>query len=171
MPYNRDAAFERKFERQIKTRLGQYFIGRDVVLDLREATDFAIFIIKPVKVAARLRRFEYYKYKDQFTLRWSRPSGVMTEIDKIREGLVEYIIYGFVDQKERKILSYFIGDLKIFREYEPKPIEIFPNNPPDSELAAYELKNMPEGFLLYQYPKQRETVGVNGFFVGNLYEG
>jgi len=83
----------------------------------------------------------FKKYPKQFTIRWERPSGVKTEIHKIRKGLVNYILYGFVNEDEGKITQYFIGDLELFRLHEPNPVGIFNNNLPDSKLAVYNLIN------------------------------
>ena len=116
MGYSHDICLERKFSKQIKAILGCQFITQVVDHDLHNATDFETFIVKPFTVGARLRRMRYYNFKDEFTLRWSRPSGVPTEIDKVRSGLVDYILYGFVNQEETKIIQYFIGDLALFRQ-------------------------------------------------------
>lgn len=150
--YDNDIRLEMKFARQIKGILGMYFIRQDVEADTMEATDFLIFHIKPIKVAARLRTFAYLeRYPDEFTIRYSRPSGVPTEIHKIRQGLVDYLFYGFVNDTEDKIIKYFIGDLGIFRNQEPKPIVIKRNIDRSSELAAYSLKSLPKLFILKQY--------------------
>lgn len=96
---------------------------------------------------------EQPKYADDFTIRWSRPSGVDTEYQKIIKGLVDYILYGFIDQGEEKIISYFIGDLKVFRDSGVKPFQIKPNNPPDSEFAIFRLKDFPQDFVIKKWQK------------------
>jgi len=133
MGYATDIGLELRFTKTIKGILGNCFIVQDPQHDRQEGTDFEIFTVQPFKVGVRLRRFAYLdRYGNEFTLRWSRPSGVPTEIDKVRSGLVDYILYGFVDAEERHILQYFIGDLNVFRANEPSPLGIFPNVPPDS---------------------------------------
>jgi len=150
--YDHDICLERKFARQIKAILGCQFITQSVDHDLHNGTDFEIFIVKPFTVGVRLRRVGYYqRFKNEFTLRWSRPSKVPTEIDKVRAGLVDYILYGFVNAEESKIVQYFIGDLAVFREHEPKPTGIFDNRPPDSQLAAYQLSSLPAAFLVKRW--------------------
>jgi hypothetical protein len=147
--YAHDITLEHRFAKTIKSILGNYFIGQDPVHDKKQATDFEIFTVQPFTVGVRLRRYEYLRrYGNEFTIRWSRPSGVLTEIDKIRAGLVDYILYGFVDEDERRIVQYFIGDFSVFRAQEPEPIAIFPNNPPDSELAVYKLGQFPKAFVV-----------------------
>lgn len=150
--FRRDMDLEIKFSRTIKGILGQFFFTKDITADLKQGTDFLILSLNPVKVAVRLRNFKnIFKYSDQFTIRWSRPKGTKTEIDKIREGLVDYIFYGFVDEYKRNLIRYFIGDLKIFRKCNPKPFEIHWNNPPDSELAAFRISDLPSEFILHRY--------------------
>lgn len=153
--YEKDIRLEILFSRTIKAILGMYFFSQDVNYDRQLATDFVIFKIPDmeIRVGVRLRRYEYFlKYPKQFTIRWERPSGVKTEIHKIREGLVNYILYGFVDEQEKKLLQYFIADLEVFRLHEPIPIGIFNNNPPDSKLAAYNVTQFPKEFILKWYP-------------------
>lgn len=150
--YQSDRAIEDKFSKTIKAILGNQFFVKDVEADLRQGTDFLTYNIKPFRVAVRLRRFPIYlKYPDDFTIRWSRPSGVKTEIHKINEGLVDYLLYGFIDEKETKIIKYFIGCLSVFRNSNIKPISIISNNPPDSCLAVYKKSQLPISFILKLY--------------------
>ncbi len=153
MGYEHDIGLEQKHAKMIKAILGTVFIGQDSFADKHQGTDFAIFSVTPFSVGARLRRHCYMeRYGDEFTIRWSRPSGVPTEIDKIRQGLVDYIFYGFVDETEAKIVRWFVGDLRVFREAEPPPCAVLPNDPPDSRLAAYKIAQCPEGFIVQRWP-------------------
>jgi len=154
--FETDSKLEYKFARTIKSILGNQFIVKDINADLNAGTDFLVFRLEPIRVACRLRRFEYLKYNSDFTIRWSRPSGVDTEYQKIIKGLVDYILYGFIDQAEEKIVSYFIGDLKVFRASGVKPFRIKPNNPPDSELAIFRIKDLPENFTIKQFKGDRK---------------
>jgi len=149
--YNKDRALEDRFAKTIKAILGNQFIIKDDWMDKKEGTDFIVYSITSIKVAVRLRRFDYIKYKNEFTLRWSRPSGVKTEYQKIKEGLVDFILYGFIDLSEKSIIHYFIGDLTIFRKANIKPYLIKPNNPYDSELAIFRLSDCPNGFIIKLY--------------------
>jgi len=84
--YEKDIRLERKFTPEIKRILGDVFITQDPVLDKEQATDFLIFTVNISKVAARLRTYKHYIMEDrknEFTIRYSRPSGNPTEIDKI----------------------------------------------------------------------------------------
>ena len=153
MGYEQDIRLEHKFAKTIAAILGAQFFTQSVEADLHEATDFLIFRAEPIKIGARLRTNRYLaKYKDEFTIRWQRPSGVPTEIDKIREGLVDYIFYGFVDSPEQHIEHYFIGDLGVFRTNEPDPVAVKWNDPPDSALAAYRVADLPAEFIVKRWP-------------------
>jgi len=151
--YDKNVYLEKRFAKTIKGILGMQFITQDKISDQEEGTDFLIFAIEPskIRVAARLRRYDQYikdDYRNQFTIRWSLPSGNKTEIDKIRDGFVRYLFYGFVDEKEEKLIQYFIGDLLIFRLQEPAPTGIYPNNPLDSYLAAFRINDLPKEFII-----------------------
>ena len=161
MGYDTDIELERKFSRTIKWILGDYFITQDRNADLFEATDFLILAIEPFKVAVRLRRFNkhYERYRKQFTIRWTRPNGIKTEKDKINEeDGPDYLLYGFVVPEERKFISYFIGDLDVFRACDPKPIGIYPNEPPDSNLAAFNISQLPENFIKVKYTMNADEI-------------
>lgn len=135
----------------MKAILGNQFITQDVEMDTTEGTDFAVVTIKPFKVGIRLRRFNQWLqpgYREQFTIRWSLPTGNETEI-QIMKGFVRYILYGFVDENEKHIIQYFIGDLFIFRMNEPKPLHIFPNKEAGgSMLAVYAISQFPKSFIV-----------------------
>lgn len=160
--YEKNISLERKFARILKAILGNQFITQDVVMDKQEGTDFAIVTMNPFKVGIRLRRYKYWlnpNYREQFTIRWSLVSGNKTEINKILSGYVNYILYGFVNKEETKIIQYFIGDLNVFRLLNPQPYEIRHNQSAnDSDLAIYRLCDMPSDFLIKQW-KAKECQG------------
>lgn len=157
--YETDRSIEDKFSKIIKAILGNYFFVKDIEMDTKQGTDFLTYNIKPFKVAVRFRRFPMFlKYPNDFTIRWSRPSGIKTEIHKINEGLVDYILYGFIDEKETKIIKYFIGCLSVFRKSNVSPIVILKNNPPDSELAIYKISQFPVEFIKKLYSSRYHTL-------------
>ena len=151
--YREDIRLENRFTKTVKSILGNQFVVQDETSDQQYGTDFMLLTFKPFTVAVRLRTFKYWQqYPNDFTIRWQRPSGVATEIDKIRAGHVDYLLYGFVDQREKNIVQYFIGDLSVFREYEPEPKAIYENTPPDSKLAVFGLDQLPPGFVVKMWP-------------------
>ena len=154
--YETNIRLERRFAKIIKQILGLQFIGQDPVMDKEQGTDFLTFSIQPIKVGVRLRTKGYYdKYKNQFTIRWSLFSGGKTEIHKIREGLVDYILYGFVDEEEKNIIQYFIGDLNIFRDWEQGMIpDVYQNKDArPTKLAVYNIDTFPKEFIIKFYNK------------------
>lgn len=152
--YAHDITLERRFAQTIKAILGCYFFSQTPWLDQQEATDFAVFTAKPVKVAVRLRRHTFLtRYPNEFTIRWARPSGVETEIDKIRRGLVDYMLYGFVTEDETHLAQYTLCDLAIFRAAEVAPQCIKWNDPPDSQFAAFNIEQFPTAFILKTWQK------------------
>ena len=152
MSYEHDLRLELKFDRILKSILGNCFIQKNTNLDKLEGTDFIVYEIKPFKIGVRLRTHKYFlDYPDEFTIRYSRPSGVNTEIHKIQQGLVNYFLYGFVNPEETKIIKWFVGDLEIFRSVNPEPLQIKQNIPPDSMFAVYNLNQFPESFIINQW--------------------
>lgn len=135
--YDRDIILENRFSRIIRAILGLQFFTQREWEDQNEGTDFAVFSSGPVRVAVRLRRNKFLlSYPNDITVRWSRPSGIRTEIHKIREGLVNHMLYGFVSSDEGSLVMYSIISLNPFPE---SPISVHKNNPPDSELAVFKV--------------------------------
>ena len=125
-------------------------IIKDKELDSKEATDF--FIKNRNRFACRMRRInEYFDInRRQFTLRCEIHSGNATELDKIKTGFGDFLLYGFKHEGKRKIIQWFMGDLRIFRKHNPKPIAICNNKgKDDSTLAAYNLSDLPDNFIIY----------------------
>lgn len=150
--YENNIRLEKKFTKQIKAILGMQFIGQDAKMDREQATDFLVLTIRPFQVACRLRTYKFYtsEYRNEFTIRCSLFSGNETELDKIRKGYCNYIFYGFVDEKEEKIIQYFIGNLDIFRDYEGgMNYKVFQNtdNQP-SKFAVYKISEFPKEFIV-----------------------
>jgi len=154
--FNKDFDIETRFTRQIKAILGNYFFRKEVVADLHEGTDFLVYEAGRVRVAVRLRRYSYWKnprFRDEFTIRHSRPSGIKTEIHKIREGLVDYMLYGFIDEQEQRIIGYFISNLAIFRVCDPEPLMVNENSDGSSQFAVYGISQFPDDFILKRYER------------------
>lgn len=109
------------FEPTIKRILGNTFIKTaSKRIDMEEATDLLVLELKPLTIACRIRRYDYYfkwDYKNELTIRLNRPSGKKSEFKKICEGWADYYFYGFSNQYEdgSGFKSYSIFDLKVFR--------------------------------------------------------
>ena len=108
-----------KLEPIVKRILGEHLIGTATrAADRQEATDFWVYEIHPIRIGCRLRRYKYFQneeYRNQFTVRVSRPSGVPSEMGKIVDGWGDYIFYGFANENDTDLVKWFIGDLKVFR--------------------------------------------------------
>ncbi len=153
----KDWKLEDKFKPKMLSIFGQIFIKKDMRLDLKKGIDFTI--AEPLNIAVRIRRHEYYnKYKHEFTIRWSRPSGVTTEYQKIMAGDVGWYFYAFIDIREIDFLDWCIMDMDIFRQtikqhlLLPKDIRL--NKPPDSKLAIYGKQDFPDKFFKAVWPKE-----------------
>jgi len=149
--YRDDIVYEQRFADKLKGIIGRFVrdklgikstftIDQDQYADQKEATDFIAYIDPPIRFGVRLRTHRYYLdegTRHDVTIRWSRPSGVRTEIDKIRDGLVDYMIYGFMNEKRSGIIAYCI--------YQPPypwpgslvPYLIISNKNGDSDLGVF----------------------------------
>lgn len=65
------------------------------------------------KVITRLRKIEYMKYLE-WTIVASRPSGVKTELSKLRDGFGDFYFYGYVNDTD--VVKYFLFDLNLVRK-------------------------------------------------------
>lgn len=153
---NPDRQLELKFLPIIASVLGRYFFVQDDSEDLLRGSDFVVLHGENIRCAARLRRTgnQYFnnQWLEEFSIRWSRPSGVETEIHKINKDYVNQIFYGFVNPEETKIIQYFIGDLKLFKQLKVKPFLIKNNYDNSSEMALYKINQFPAKFILKRWP-------------------
>ena len=106
-----------KFLPEIKRILGECLISEPPIKeDMKHNTDLIALRLEAVRIACRVRKYEYYKqYPDEFTIRAGLPSGAKTELTKIIEGWGNYFFYGFADQQEKHLISWILGDLNAFR--------------------------------------------------------
>lgn len=96
-------------------------------LDQEEGVDIeGYWGTRRCRIAARERDFRHYspqradEYTREFTIRYSRPSGVPTEWEKIFSSdfphKPDYLAYGWVDAENRILDGWGIFDLGILRE-------------------------------------------------------
>jgi len=152
-----DLRLERRHWRTICAILGNQFFKKDIEADLNRGSDMVLASINGrVNVGCRLRTNYYYKNPEwtwQVTVRWSRPSGVETEIHKMRKGLYDYMIYGFVSEDESKVIKWIILRCSKILEINPPYSGPYRNNPPDSQLIAYNIKDIQPAIINY-WPKE-----------------
>lgn len=85
----------------------------DVNEDIHRATDFVVRV-NTGNIAGRIRKLKYLDEFGDFTLRYSRPSGIKTELQKIREGFARWYIYSWADPK--MIQAWIFVDLDCLRK-------------------------------------------------------
>lgn len=157
--------FEEDFEWQKRFRGHFSEIAREAVRadvapdeeDWKRNTDFILSTVIPlpnrdIRVSARVRRHEYMRrFKDEFTVRLSRPSGAETEMPKIRAGWGDFTIYGFESEPgSDRLHPWFIGNVNLLRSYigEGGYYKPHKNKDNSSTLGAFHLADMPLGFVL-----------------------
>ena len=156
-----------KFIPVIKPILGYHFISEPPIEeDMNHNTDLMVLRMDAIRFGCRIRRYSYYqndKYRNQFTIRSSLPSGGKTELTKLIEGWGDYLFYGFSNENETDLISWFIGDLKVFRTWFNKCLwnnihswETKKNIDNSSDFMVFNLKEMPEEFIFKSKCKQEK---------------
>lgn len=142
----------------IKQILGRLFIGEAPVReDQEQATDLMVFTIPPLTVACRMRNLFYLeRYPNDITIRYSRPSGVKTEYDKIVDGWADFFFYGFGDFETGKIHAYKVLTLKALRATFIRDRNlryvIKPNKDGSSQLMCLDVTSLPIECVCHSYP-------------------
>lgn len=105
------------FEPEIKRILGEVFIGTaDAERDRKQATDLLVLNVRPVTIACRVRKFDYFEnFGHEFTVRHERGNGCKSEFSKIVDGWCDYGFYAFADETDEELLAWTLYDLKVFR--------------------------------------------------------
>lgn len=160
-----DFEWQRKFEPHYEEIIRKLFPIRRGTWDedARENTDWLVYRLpkalrgKDLRVMCRARRNHLRpRFGGQFTVRFSRPSGVPTEFAKIRAGFGDLGIYGFESEPESgRLRPWTLFNVKLLREYlDANGRWIQRGNPDGTYFAAFDLGEMPLGFVLYHegYP-------------------
>lgn len=126
--------------------------------DMGRNTDFLVaYLDNSARVACRVRSFGYRsRYGDQFTIRSRLPTGVPTELDKVRDGFGDFGLYGFAESAKRgchRLGQWFVYNLGLLREYLDDGGRWYERGPTDtgSYLAAFDVTEVASaklGFLL-----------------------
>lgn len=155
-----DKAWAGRFLPQLKRICGEYLIGEaPEEEDAQRNTDLIVLRLEPVRVACRVRRHNVVlnqRYREEFTIRTERPSGIKTELAKIIEGYGDYILYGFADESDRRLCAWTLGALRVFRLWfmsqvikqkrEPGSRQ---HNPDGSSLfRAFRIDDLPTEFVI-----------------------
>ena len=157
MPFDDDYGWQQRLIPHMKQILAQYLIVEaPFEEDARHNTDLIVLGLGAVRVACRVRTFDYAKrYPNDFTIRASRPSGVKTELAKIIEGWGDYIFYGFASPSKDNIVAWTLGDLKVFRLWYNRelyqgrhPGEAGRNSDGSSNFIAFNVNALPGDFVV-----------------------
>ena len=155
--FDQDFAWQRGLIPEIKRILANYLICEaPAEEDMQHNTDLIVLRLDTVRVACRMRRYGYLdRYANEFTIRVSRPSGDKTELAKILEGWGDYVFYGFASDDGSELASWMLGNLRVFRLWHHKqlwsgrrPGEAKNNRDGSSNFRAYDLADLPEGFIV-----------------------
>lgn len=84
-------------------------------IDCKQAADLWVFTARDMRIAARVRRNEYLRWKYQFTIRAKLDSGVETELSKIVNGWGDWMFYAFADDAAKQFECWWLIDLHAFR--------------------------------------------------------
>lgn len=82
--------------------------------DQKQATDY-IVTVSSGDIACRVRNWEYWRRFGDFTIRWSVPSGITTEWEKIKAGYGRWYLYAWVRPTD-KFGAWIFVDLDRLRD-------------------------------------------------------
>jgi hypothetical protein len=157
-----DKKWSDQYMTEIKRILGEHLIGvANVEEDALHNTDLITLRMDAMRIACRVRTKSYYhekNYKNEFTLRCSRPSGNKTELEKVMEGWGDFFFYGFGDE-DGKLIAWTLGDLRVFREWFMEMKRRFNctkgtikrNNDGSSDFAVFEWSDVPSNMIVAQH--------------------
>jgi len=154
-----------QFLPEIKSILGVCLISEPPVEeDQKHNTDLIVLKLEAIRVACRIRRYEYLEnYGDEFTIRSELPSGGKTELTKIIKGWGSYLFYGFADENEKTLARWALLDLNIFRIIFMRslakckgrlPGTIKKNSDGSSLFRAFKLSDFPDEFIFKASPQR-----------------
>lgn len=157
MSFDHDFDWQRALIPEIKRVCANYLIGEAPEQeDMERNTDLIVLRLDPIRVACRLRRFDYLaRYPDEFTIRAGRPSGVQTELQKMLSGWGDYLFYGFASADGTTLASWLLGDLSVFRLWHHQqlatgnqPWKNQNNGDGSSTFCAYNAAALPPEFIV-----------------------
>jgi hypothetical protein len=143
----------------VKEILGRaLFVAAPFEEDQLRNTDLVLLRGRDVRIAGRIRRPSYFQqFRSEFTIRRDRPSGNVTELEKIINGFGDYFLYGFASESHGRLMAYGLGDLSVFRDWYfrqfldtagNEPGEVKRNNDGSSDFAVYRWSDLPAEFVV-----------------------
>lgn len=157
MPFENDFGWQRKFLPDLKRIVGEHLvIEAPPEEDNYHNTDLIVLNLEKIRVACRIRRYSYLKYHEEFTIRSKRPSKAKTELAKIVSGWGDYFIYGFANEDETGLETWFLGDLNVFRDWfgiypyknnGKAPGLVYKNKDDSSSFRVFKIISLPNEFV------------------------
>ncbi len=165
--WQNDKAWSDRFLQEIKMILGLHLIGEpEPEEDKERNTDLVVLKMETQRIGCRIRRHTYYannSYRQQFTIRADRPSGMKTELAKIVEGWGDYFFYGFSDAYEKKLIRWTLADFNVFRLWFNTmiarnngriPGELISNGDGSSHFRAFRWSDLPSDFVVANWEQK-----------------
>ena len=124
--YEQDRAWSDRYIPAMKQLIGPHLLKISTLEeDTKEATDLIVLKADGLRIACRVRRPEYYRYRHQFTVRSHRESGAVTELEKFRTGHADWMFYGIATRGPQPLfacwslinLDYFRVQTNLFSRY------------------------------------------------------
>lgn len=152
MAYQDQRIWSDTFIPQIKRIVGPQLMSvTPAEIDCKQAADLWVFTARDMRIAARVRRNEYLKWKYQFTIRAKLDSGFETELSKIVNGWGDWMFYAFADEEARQFACWWLIDLHAFRAAlireamnGAKIIAENRSNSDGTHFKAFDLRSFPE---------------------------
>lgn len=160
MTFDYDYGWQRQFRFRLGAICGAYlFREAPWEEDAHHNTDLWLTVPKEgLRVACRVRRpevLEHPVWRDEFTIRTSRPSGVATELEKVTAGFGDYNLYAFAGL-DGGLAAWVLGDLSVFRAWRlqflagngREPGDAQTNSDGSSGFRAYRIDDLPQQFVI-----------------------
>jgi hypothetical protein len=139
----------------------QFMVEAPYEDDAKRNTDLIVLQSGGIRLAVRLRSQQYWhRYPGEFTIRYSRPMGTLTEFDKIIDGWGDYFFYGFRHRNPPRLIAWGILDLTAFRNFAKEHRDKhgkWPgcekgNRDQSSSFLAFQWSEIPLGAIIASWP-------------------
>ncbi len=151
-----DKSWSDKFMQKLQMVAGLLITSpAPVADDAFKNTDMIVLVARSVRIACRIRRYEFYKsFPHDFTIRSARDTGTKTELSKILDGWGDYLIYGFSNQAETNLEAWRVINLEAFRQnFKSLPYSTLSNGD-GTHFCAFDVRRMPPGIVVMQSRKK-----------------
>lgn len=123
--------------------------------DREEGTDLVILRTEHRAVGVRVRELRFLSdYPFEVTIRSSRPSGAKTELDKLVDGWIDLIFYGFGDFETGRLVAWRIIDCRALRAQMIRGPELRfseKTNRDQTKFRAYDVRSFAPGVEIQKW--------------------